>query len=328
MKKYNYKNPPFEIHGIPFYKEHGKLQRLPRSLCEKYPHLKDASQRLSGVRLMFRTNSKSIKFDIHVTNVYVDRGYAFYQSNVAPVFIGDYRTSDFAGIITADNSYESDIITGTFTNDKMNDVTVHLPQKPTVTDIDIYLDDDAEILPPTPFTVEKPFLFYGSSIVENGHCGVQNGYPALLSREFNADFYNLGVSGAARGELEFAEYITQIEHSVFFMDYDHNAPTPEHLASTHYPFYEYYRKKCPETPVIMSTRPAYDDITSAERMQIVYESYKKGILSGDKNLYFVDGKTLFCNIDEGICTTDRTHPNDLGHYLIYKRLSEVVSEIF
>lgn len=327
MKKYNYKSAPFEIHGIPFFGEHGKLRRLPDSLTESIPALKDAAHRLSGARLMFRTNSKSIKIEMRVSNVYVDRGYAFYQSNVAPVFIGEHRTSRFAGILSADNSYDSDMIHGTFTNDGMNDVTVHLPQKPCVEDIDIYLDDDARVLAPTPFTVEKPFLFYGSSIVENGHCGVQNGYPALLAREFDADFYNLGVSGLARGELEFAQYITGIEHSVFFMDYDHNAPTPEHLAATHYPFYEYYRKKCPDTPVIMSSRPAFDDPTSPERLEIVRESYEKGIAAGDKNLYFVDGRTLFCGVDENICTTDRTHPNDLGHYMMYKRLAEVVEKI-
>ena len=200
MKKYNYKSAPFEIHGIPFFASHGKMQRMPDTLVESIPSIKEAAYRLSGVRLLFRTNSKSIKIEIRVSNVYVDRGYAFYQSNVAPVFIGEHRTSRFAGILSADNSFDSDMIYGTFENDGMNDVTVHLPQKPCVEDIDIYLDDDAEVLAPTPFTVEKPFLFYGSSIVENGHCGVQNGYPALLAREFDADFYNLGVSGAARGE--------------------------------------------------------------------------------------------------------------------------------
>ncbi len=324
MKKYNYKDKNFRVCGLAFFDSEKGFRRLPEALVEKIPALKDASARPCGARLLFKTNSKTIKIEIDLENVYVDRGFAFYQSNVAPVFIGERTGADFAGIITADNTYADSRITGTFANEGENDVVVYLPRNPTVTDISICLDDDAEVLPPTPFKTEKPIVFYGSSIVENGHCGAQNAYNALVARELDADYYNLGFSGLARGEIEVAEFICSIEHGIFVYDYDHNAPNPEHLAATHYPFYKAYREKCPDTPVIMMTRPAYDDPTSAERLAIVRKSYEKGIKDGDKNLYFIDGKTLFGDVLPEICTTDRTHPNDLGHYLMYKRVSEVI----
>ena len=48
----------------------------------------------------------------------------------------------------------------------------------------------------------------------------------------------MGFSGSARGEEDFAEYLAGFpEMSLFVMDYDHNSPSPEHLAETHAPFF-------------------------------------------------------------------------------------------
>lgn len=327
MKKVNFREKPLEIHGLPVYLSTGELRRFPDELVKQLPSISDAAKRRVGARLLFRTNSSKIKVEMKVENIYVDRGFSFYQANIGTVFIGERSTARFAGIVSADTTYESDTLTGEFSNDGMNDVTVYFPHLPTVTDINVFLDDSAEILPPSPFICKKTLLFYGSSITENGHCCSQNGYAELCGREFDAEYYNFGMSGVAKGELPMADYICSIDHQVFIYDYDHNAPDPQHLRNTHYGFYEHYRQKCPDNPVIMMSRPAWDSEDSAERLAIIRESYEKGLSAGDKNLYFIDGRTLFCGVPEAICTTDRTHPNDLGHYLMFKRVSEELRKI-
>ena len=91
---------------------------------------------------------------------------------------------------------------------------------------------------PTPYVVEKPIVFYGSSITEGGCASrVTNAYPALLSKWLNADYINLGFSGSAKGEIPVAEFIAEQSMSAFVYDYDHNAPNPEHLAATHEAFF-------------------------------------------------------------------------------------------
>lgn len=46
--------------------------------------------------------------------------------------------------------------------------------------------------------------------------------------------------------------------SLFVMDYDHNSPSPEHLAETHAPFFEIIRKAHPDVPVLFLSRPDTD----------------------------------------------------------------------
>ena len=112
--------------------------------------------------------------------------------------------------------------------------------------------------------------------------------------------------------------------SVFFYDYDHNAPTVEHLRETHEAFFQIFRQYDPLTPVIMTSRPADDTPETEERAAIVKQTYENAARNGDKNVYFIDGRTLFGDVDPAICTTDRTHPNDLGHYQMAKTLEALI----
>ena len=137
-------------------------------------------------------------------------------------------------------------------------------------------------------------------------------YPGIISRAVDCDFVNLGFSGNARGEDEIADYIKNLDMSVFVYDYDHNAPTPEHLEMTHERMFCKVREANPELPVIMMTRPKHY-LTDEEkrRRAIVEETFNKAVASGDKNVYFVGGDALtkLCK-DEG--TVDNCHPTDFG----------------
>ena len=327
MKTYNYNETSARIYGLLGIDSGEGFIRLPKEILERVPRLKIASDKPVGGRLCFRTASKKIRIEIFLENVFVDRGFAFYQSNVANCFIGERKTAEFAGILSADKSYDENSVYGEFNNNGLNDITVYLPRNPTVTGITISVDDDAEILPPTPYTIQKPFVFYGSSIVEQGHCSNSTAYTTLISRYFDADFYNFGFSGDARGDIALAEFFGKMPKTVFFYDYDHNAPDAEFLRNTHYPFYETFRKFDNTSPIIMSSKPADDFADTAERLEIIKETYAKAKASGDENIYFIDGGTFFDGVPLSICTTDRTHPNDLGHYLMAKKEIELLKEI-
>ncbi len=168
----------------------------------------------------------------------------------------------------------------------------------------------------------KPILYYGSSITEGG-CSSRPDLPyqCFVSRWTNTDFINLGFSGSALAEDAMAEYLASLDPSVFVCDYDHNAPNAGHLRNTHGKLFKTFRKKHPDTPVIFMSKPDFDnDPTAPERRAVVKDTYDKAVSENDKNVYFIDGETLFGKTDRECCTVDGTHPNDIG----FLRMAEAV----
>ncbi len=172
----------------------------------------------------------------------------------------------------------------------------------------------------------KPILFYGSSITQGG-CASKSGscYSTILCRRLDAAQINLGFSGNGMGEANMAEYISSIPMSVFVMDYDHNAPTAEHLQKTHEPFYRIVRKAQPNLPIVMVTCPDFErekDLAIACR-DIIHATYQTALNEGDRNVYFVDGETFFGNQERDLCTVDDCHPNDIG----FLRMADILEPI-
>ncbi|MBQ6163291.1 MAG: hypothetical protein IJK23_02320 [Clostridia bacterium] len=326
MTRIHYTDDNIRIEGIFGFDKTRRFRRYPEAVVKQYPRLADADKKSVGARLRFRTDSEKIRVVFTISNNYPDIAMSFFHANSAYAYIGAYPRARYAALITSWDTYKSDTISAEFANDGMNDITVFFPQNPTVEDIEVFLCDGASLLPPTPHRVKRPFVFYGSSITQQGHTLTPLAYPSLLSRFFDADFYNFGASGNAQGEPELAEHLGKIEKSVFFYDYDHNAPTVEHLKNTHEAFFKKFRAFDPSSPVIMTSRPADDTPETEERVAIVRETYENAVKNGDGNVYFIDGRTLFGKVDPAICTTDRTHPNDLGHYLIAKTVEKLIRE--
>ena len=168
-----------------------------------------------------------------------------------------------------------------------------------------------------------PVVYYGSSITQGG-CASRpgNSYQAMISRMLDCDYVNLGFSGSARGEQPMAEYIAGLPMSVFVCDYDHNAPSPEHLAATHGPLYRAVRARHPETPILFVTMPDVHmhEENAAARRAVVRATYEKAVAEGDARVAFIDGAGLFEGPLGTDCTVDGCHPNDLGFY----RMAQVI----
>ena len=326
LKHYDLSDNRIALEGLYGFQSHGKYRRYPAEIIAAYPRLADADKKCVGVRLRFRTDSGRIRVAFRLSHQFVDRGMSFFQANTAYAFVGPYACSSYAALVSADEPYKEETIHAEFRNDGMNDVTVFFPRNPTIEEVCIELDEQASLVPPTPHRISLPFVFYGSSITEQGHTSTFLAYPTLLSRFFDADFYNFGASGNAMGEPELAEHLARIPKSLFFFDYDHNAPTAAHLRETHEAFFRRFRSVDPVTPVIMTSRPADDTDDTVARAAIIRETYEHARLHGDRHVYFIDGRTLFGGVDPSLCTTDRTHPNDLGHYQIAKTLERVILE--
>jgi len=58
------------------------------------------------------------------------------------------------------------------------------------------------------------------------------------------------------------------------------------------------------------------------RRDIVKKTFESAVNSGDENVYFIDGETLWGEHWDS-CTVDCVHPNDLGHF----KMAEVIYNV-
>ena len=273
----------------------------------------------AGGRLRFKTNSDFIAIKAMIPHFYIMRhmpivgtaGFSVYVNGKffrmcvpEPNLILEAGDNDFAF-----QGYFP------FSNKEEREIEIYFPLYNGVNELFIGVQEDSSITP-NPYPTKKRIVFYGSSITQGG-CSSRpgNDYAALLSRKFHVDFINLGFSGSARGEQVMCDYIASLHPAVFVLDYDYNAPTIEHLQATHYNVYETFRKENPTAPVVLISKPDFENgPNGAKRRAVVYDSYVKAKKSGDKRVFFVDGATLFQTDGRDGCTVDGCHPNDLGFY--------------
>ncbi len=332
MKTFECRDVPIRIFGLPYIGD-GSLMRLPEPIMSQFPHLRQFGSRSTGGRICFRTNSKTLWIRL-ISKTFI-RDYAMPQiaSSGLDVYAGRRPEGRFLGSVFPTGARGTDVnrSEATFTLDgTMQDITVFLPKNEVIDQIFFGIDDDAAIDAPTPYRNPLPVIFYGSSITEGG-CASRTGntYIAFLSRWLNMDYINFGFSGSARGEPEIARFIASLPMSVFVYDYDYNAPTVDHLAATHEPFFQIIRAQQPDLPIIMLSRPNYasDPAESEKRIAIIRQTYENARARGDRNVYWICGKDYFEHVDAHACTVDRTHPNDLGFYLMATKIRETLEPL-
>ena len=288
----------------------------------------------AGIRLRFRTDSPYIAihaewfaqccfshmpvcgvagFDLYS----YEEGQYYYNGTYMPPFNSPYG---FESVLQVGN--------------RMKDYVLNFPLYNNVDKLYIGVSESAVFETPAEYTHKVPFVTYGSSITQGG-CASRpgNSYQNMLTRAFDIDHINLGFSGSARGEKVIADYIAGLEMSMFILDYDHNAPSVEHLEKTHYPFYKTVRDAKPDIPIIMLSKPdvyARDPVSieiNGKRRKVVSDTYEKALKDGDKNVYFIGGEQIFLDDAKQLSTVDGCHPNDLGFYGFFRVLSPIFKEV-
>ena len=319
IRFHSIREEPFSVYGV-FY-ENGAYRRLPEQVAQS---VSESVYRLhthtAGGRVRFVTDSryvaiKSVMYGIgkmpHFAltgsagfDLYVGKRQQYYSAFVPPFDISD--------------GYESVV---RFDSRARREITINFPLYSGVSELYIGLEDGAALEKAPAYKHSKPIVFYGSSITQGG-CASRpgNAYENIVSRVLQTDYLNLGFSGSAKGEPEIAQYIAGQDMSVFVYDYDHNAPTPEHLEATHQRMFSMIREQNPDLPILMLSRPkARLTETEQKRLSIIRRTYDEAIAAGDKHTYMIDGPTLM-RYAKNDGTVDIHHPNDLGFHSMAKVL--------
>ncbi|MGI6356816.1 MAG: hypothetical protein GX937_11040 [Lentisphaerae bacterium] len=324
---------PEGLSGLAFYRQEGRYCRLPQgALPAQNTGVQELAWHTAGVQVRFRTTSPVIALQVELRNNAAMNHMPSSGQSGFDLYLGTGRGKRYVKTLippVGQKEHSGVLLQAGTAPGEVREVTINFPLYNGVNVVRIGLLPGADVLPPTPFAVAKPILFYGSSITQGG-CASRpgNAYCQIVSRRFDAECLNFGFSGSARAELAMAEVLASLDPSVFVLDYDHNAPNVEHLEKTHAVFFRYIRERKPELPIVLVSRPDVDlnPVDSNRRKAIIRRTYDEALAAGDCRVYFVDGLLLFGSVDRDACTVDGCHPNDLGFYRMAQAITPVVEK--
>ena len=327
LKFYDVLQEPFGIHGV--FWENGMFRRMPEAVAGTVNEgVYGLHSNGAGGRVCFVTDSPYVAIKTEYIPGKMPH-FAFSGSAGFDMYVRADGEERYAGTfmppLDVKEGYESVI---DFADKRERYITINMPLYSSVSKLYVGLQEGRMLKEAPGYRVKKPVVYYGSSITQGG-CASKPGssYQSILSRRFDCDYINLGFSGSARGEDEMIDYIKGLDMSVFVMDYDHNAPSTEHLEQTHGKMFRAIRAAHPTLPIVIMPRPKYY-LTEEEqvRHEIVYRTYQEAKAVGDENVYFISGRKLMELVgDNG--TVDNCHPTDSGFFSMACAIAEVFEEI-
>lgn len=326
---------PISLHGFaePF-------RRVPKDIADATSEcVSRLSEVTAGGRIRFRTTSDYIVIHGEVATADISCNSSPVASTSFDIYFKEEGKHCFRGIFNPSQGTGKSYVESRlkFYNDDMKDVIIYFPLNASFREVYVGLREGSAIEAGSDYTYTDKVVFYSSSIVHGGGCRPSSPYSSVLSRRYDFEFVNLGFGGGAKAEKTIMEYIANMDMGIFVYDYDHNAPTLEHLKNTHYEGYRIFRSKQPNTPVIMASRPDYwtrnytleyytvED--NEKRRRLIEDNYKRALAEGDKNVYFVDGSKMFPENLRDDCTSDGCHPNDLGYHYMANAFESVIKKL-
>jgi len=228
-----------------------------------------------------------------------------------------------------------------------DDCLVNLPLYNGIKTFKLGIDKKAavEALGPRKSGINKPVVFYGTSITHGG-CASRPGlaFPSIVGRDLDVPIVNLGFSGSGRMELEMSEHLAAIDASCYVLDclWNMSKPRPDPGAAFHdmyakgfdkddrisvvrcryEPFIRNLRAKRPGVPIVMAEQCDVYCTGASEKDQFIRKLYEKLIAEGWKNLVYLPKTDMYTGDLEG--TVDGCHPNDWGMMSMAKAFGPAV----
>ena len=326
---FDVRQAPFSVHGVFF--EDGKFRRMPESVAKTVSDgVHFLHTNTAGGRVRFSTDSEIICIRVKTANEGKMPHFPFTGSIGFDLHTGARYVGTFIPPFDVKGGYESRLVIPEDLRDgTLRTYTLHMPLYADVCQVLVGISEDADLQYAPAYTYSVPVVYYGSSITQGG-CASRpgNAYENIVSYELDCDHINLGFSGNAKGEDTMIDYLAGLDMSVFVCDYDHNAPTAEHLQNTHEKLFKAVRAKHPTLPVVFMTRPQpYLNEDEKSRLQIVQTTYENALANADRNVYFIPGPQLLNDAVRNTALVDNCHPNDSGFVSMANAVADVLRRI-
>ena len=195
---------------------------------------------------------------------------------------------------------------------------VNLPLYNGVRSFSLGVDPDATVTSvPHRSGVEKPVVFYGTSITHGG-CASRPGLAFVnrVGRDLDVPVVGLGFSGSGVMEFEMSEHLARIDASCYVLDclWNMTATKAENPARSVEGNYEKFirnlRAKRPDVPIVMAEQCDVFMRGQNDKDKFIRRLYEKLVAEGWKRLVYLPKDKMHSGDGEG--TVDGCHPNDIG----------------
>ena len=314
----SFPDPRIQVSGLPWFCEPSpNLWRFPERLKPSLPEdVFIGGKETAGARLRLRTDTGSLAVKAVYPKFSVRTNMTQFTAHGISVY-ADGRC--WSSRIPGGEGGESEVPLFDKASRRMRDLCLYLPLYGPIEILAVGVDEDAALETPTPFSVERPVVFYGTSITQGG-CASRPGlsYQAVLARDLNLDYANFGFSGKGRCEREVAEAISGIDASCFVLDAGQNSGV-EDFRERFRPFLDVVREAQPDTPVLATTPIFYNAELWSEghlkgveaKRETVRAAVEARRRTGDRRVHLLEAKDyLGSDFTDG--AGDGGHPNDLG----------------
>jgi hypothetical protein len=322
----------FTVNGLAWWEEtNPHLVRLPDRMKDAVPQsVWNLSRSPSGGRIRFATDATDLGIRLHYPSLeHMNNMPRVGQLGVDLWVDGEFWRPAYPN----DENPDLEFLYFEGLPPQRREICLHLGLYAPVELQAIGLNERASIEAPAPFAVEKPVVFYGTSITQGG-CATHPGtsYQALVGTALNVDFVNLGFSGAGKGETALARAVVEIDASCYVMDFCQNNGTAENLHEVYSPFLQTIRDTRPDTPIvcittIFSTGEIFGGTTRhADMRTVIRNAVAERKQMGDQQITLVEGYDLL-GPDDRIGLVDGSHPNDIGFLSMARGLEPVLRSV-
>lgn len=196
---------------------------------------------------------------------------------------------------------------------------VNLPLYNGISSFSLGIEKDAKVEPlgPRKSGINKPVVFYGTSITHGGCCSRPGlAFPSIVGRDLDVPIVNLGFSGSGVMEFEMSEHLAAIDASCYVLDclwnMDlHEKDSPGRSVEGNYEkFVRNLRAKRPNVPIVMAEQCDVYMNEPNGKDRFIRKLYEKFTAEGWKNLVYLPKDKMYTGDFDG--TVDGCHPNDLG----------------
>ena len=269
----------FEVSGFYWFQAEKRYHRFPRKMS-RIPiasAVKELASCTAGGQLRFRSDSRRIVLSVKTIGNIPRATMAETARSGFDLYVGKPGSEifwDTAKPVPGKMQYVSEIFR-TKTRE-MREFRINFPLYNGVSKLSVAIEENAELLPPSPLPVKKPIVIYGTSITQGG-CASRPGsaFTNRLSRELQAEFLNFGFSGHGQNDPEIAGLLAEIEDpAMYILDSEANSISAEKVRERVPRFLEILRRDHPETPIVIVTKVPYGPRYSQE-IPVLKEEFRK-----------------------------------------------------